>query len=85
MEPARDDKRYRLDDRRNVTRVFYALVAVCALLLAGDFFYDKYGHFAWEGWFGFHGFYGFAGSVLLVLAARLLRRMLMREDDYYDR
>ncbi len=78
------DKRYWLDDPRNVTKVFYALVVVCGLLLLSDLFYDKHGHFPFEEWLGFHGFYGFFGSVFLVLTAAQLRKVLMRDEDYYD-
>ncbi len=78
------DKKYWLDEPRNVTKVFYTLVAICAALLLGDLFYDKHGHFSWEELFGFHGFYGFFGSVFLVLTAKLLRKVLMRDEDYYD-
>jgi len=81
----RNGKTYWLDEPRNVTKVFYTLVAVCALLLVADPLVHKHGHFAWEGWFGFHGLYGFFGSVFLVLTAKQLRRILMRKDDYYDR
>jgi len=81
----RPEKKYWLDEPRNVTKVFYTLVAVCAALLLGDLFYDKHGHFGWEGFFGFHGLYGFFGSVFLVLTAKeVLRRLMKRDEDYYD-
>ncbi len=47
------DKKYWLDDPRNIKKVVYALYAVCALLLAADFFYEKHAHFEFEKWFGF--------------------------------
>ena len=67
-------------------RLFYAAVCViCGSLMLADLFYDKHVQFAWEKLIGFHGIYGFVGSVLLVLAAKPLRRVLMRDEDYYDR
>jgi hypothetical protein len=78
------EKRYWLDESRNVTRIFRALCVVCVLLVAADFLYDKHGHFLWEGWPGFHGLFGFLGCVFLVLAAKQLRRILMRKEDFYD-
>ena len=33
----------------------------------------------------FYGFYGFIGCVFLVLAAAQLRKVLMRDEDYYER
>jgi hypothetical protein len=37
-----------------------------------------------DGLFGFYGLYGFVACVALVLAAKLLRRAVMRPEDYYD-
>lgn len=79
------EKTWWLDRSRNVTKIFYTLVSVCGALLLADFFYAKHGHFSWEGWFGFYGLYSFLGSVFLVLTAKQLRKLLQREEDYYDR
>lgn len=73
-----------LDEPRNVDRICYGLYALCALLVLADFFYAKHPHFAVEGWFGFYGFFGFVGCVGLVLAAKLMRKVVMRGEDYYD-
>ena len=74
-----------LDDPRNVNRIVYALYAVCALLLVIDPLVEKHGPFAIEHWLGFYGIFGFVGCVFLVLAAKGLRRIVMRPEDYYDR
>ncbi len=79
-----DEPRRWLDEPGNVTRIFYTLVAVLAGWTVADLFYDKHGHFGFENWFGFHALYGFVGSVFLVLAAKGLRRILMRDEEYYD-
>lgn len=73
-----------LDDRRNTGKLWYGLLAACALLFAADALYHKHAHFAAESWFGFYGLYAFAACAVLVLAAKALRRMLMRSEDYYD-
>jgi hypothetical protein len=65
-------------------RLFYGLLTLCLLLLAVDLFYHRHVVHAFEAWFGFYGFYGFVACVVLVLAARLLRTVLMRREDYYD-
>lgn len=80
-----DGRKYWLDDRRNVDRLVYGLYAACALLLLGDVFVPKHGPFAVEHWFGFYGWYGFVACVALVIAAKGLRRILKRPEDYYDR
>jgi hypothetical protein len=77
------DKKYWLDDPKNVRKIVYALVVVCVLLVLLDLFYDKHAHFDAENWFGFYGFYGFVCCVGLVLAAKELRRLVMRREDYY--
>ncbi len=85
------EQRHVFDDPRNVKRVIYTLFTVCALLLAVDLldisgvFYHKHAHFAFERWFGFFAFFGFLLSVVLVLSARELRKLLKRDEDYYDR
>lgn len=79
-----DGRKYWLDDPRNVTRICWALYAVCALLFLADGFYHKHPHFATESWFGFYAIYGFVACVGLVLAAKVLRILLKRPEDYYD-
>jgi hypothetical protein len=79
----KDDRRW-LDEPRNVTRIVYGLTALCVLALAADFLYTKHPHFDVERWHGFYAVYGFAGSVALVLAAKWLRRLLRRDEDYYE-
>jgi hypothetical protein len=79
-----DDRRW-LDEPRNVTRIVHGLAALCALALVADFFYTKHPHFAVERWLGFYAVYGFVVSVSLVLTAKQLRRVLRRDEDYYER
>ena len=86
MATPRPDERERfLDKPGNIDRIFYALVAVCVVLLAADLLYHKHTHFTFEGWFGFYGIYGFVVFVFVVLAGKQLRKILMRDEDYYDR
>ena len=78
-------KHYWLDDMRNVHKLFWALVMVCAFLFISDAFYEKHMIYEFENWFGFFGLFGFLVSFALVLAARELRKILMRDEDFYDR
>ncbi len=77
-----DDRRW-LDNPRNVTRIVYGLAVLCTLALLADLFYTKHPHFEIERIFGFYGIYGFVVSFSLVLAAKQLRRVLRRDEDYY--
>ncbi|HJV10232.1 MAG TPA: hypothetical protein VJ690_01895 [Burkholderiales bacterium] len=62
------------------------LVAIaCLLLLLAEPLVHKHGDFDAEYWFGFHGWFGFVACVGLVLAAKALRRLLKRPEDYYER
>ena len=80
-----EKKSYWLDNSKNVTKVFWGVVAVCVLLFAADAFYHKHVELEAESVFGFYGIYGFVACVALVLAAKGLRKILMRNEDYYDR
>jgi hypothetical protein len=86
QDPVRPPERaWWLDDPHNVTRVVRTLYGMCALLFAIDIFVHKHGPFAIEHFFGFYGIFGFVACVGLVLAARALRLILFRPEDYYDR
>lgn len=80
------EKKYWLDDRRNVSKVIYGLYAVCAFLVGLDLLRDhEHSHFEFENWFGFFGWFGFVACVCLVVLAKQMRKVLKREEDYYDR
>ena len=72
------------DNPRNVRRVVRGLVAACAVLLGLDAVVHRHAVHPWESFFGFHAFYGFLACVLLVLLAREMRKLVMREERYYE-
>ena len=78
------ERTYWLDDPRNVKKIVYALFGICALLFGADLFVHKHPHFFFEEWFGFFALFGFFACVALVLAAKVLRVLLKRDEDYYD-
>jgi protein-S-isoprenylcysteine O-methyltransferase Ste14 len=77
-------KRYFLDKPENVTALWRVFVAVCAVLLFLDLVHHRHVTHAWEGLLGFYAIFGFVGIVLLILAAKQLRRLVGRKEDYYD-
>jgi len=83
-EGAGGEKRYWLDEPRNVTKLVWGLIAICAGLFFADGFYEKHSELTVEYLFGFYGIYGFTGCVALVLTAKWLRTIVMRREDYYD-
>ena len=83
---AKPEKNYWLDRSENVTRLYHGLWVVGLLLLAADAVIHRHEDFVWTEWFGFYAAYGFFACVALVLAAKeVLRRLVMRSEDYYDR
>lgn len=83
MNP-RKDKKYWLDKPGNVNRLVYTLYAVCAVLVLVDFLYHKHVNFSFESWFGFFSWFGFIACVALVLVAKKMRKLVKRDEDYYD-
>lgn len=74
-----------LDRPKNVARLYRGLWTIGAALAFADLVVHRHAETALDGWFGFYGFYGFVACVALVLTAKLLRRGVMRPEDYYDR
>ena len=78
-----EEQEYWLDHGKNIDKVFYALCTLCAISVAGEFLIHRHVIHDIESVFAFYGIYGFVGCVGLVLAAKELRRLLKREEDYY--
>jgi hypothetical protein len=62
-----------------------ALAAAGALLVGLDFVIERHPHFAAEGWPGFYGLCGAAACLVGVGVALLLRLIVQRPEDHYDR
>jgi hypothetical protein len=70
---------------RNDRVLFWALVGTCLALLAAGPFYEHHAYFVIDGWPGFYAVFGFVAFVFIVYAGKGLRRLIMRDEDYYDR
>lgn len=79
----RDDKHF-FDQPRNVKLLLRVFYAVCAALLVADFLYHRHVYHAFEAVPGFYALFGLAACVALVLAAKEMRKILMRDEDYYE-
>ena len=80
-----EEKRGWFDKRENLVlflRIFYASLVV---LLVLDLFVDKHPFFGFDGAPSFSAAYGFISCVLLVLFAKVLRMIVMKDESYYDR
>jgi hypothetical protein len=79
-----DERKRWLDEPRNLDRLFYGLVALCALLAVSDLGGGRDAFATWEGLPNFHGFFGFVAFWCIVIAGKHLRKLLWRPEDYYD-
>lgn len=79
------EDRGRLEDPRTVRWIVLAVYAACGLMLVADLFYTKKPLFGFENWFAFYPVFGFVVSFTLVLAAKQLRKLVGRPEDYYER
>ena len=79
-----DERQHVWDNPRNVKRLFNVFYAACAVVVVLDLVVERHEVHGWERFVEFYPFYGFVGIVLLVLIAKLMRRVLMRPEDYYD-
>lgn len=66
---------------KNMLRVFYVL---CAILVVVDFVVHRHVYHDWEKIPAFYAIYGFVGCVILVVIAKEMRKVIMRDEDYYD-
>lgn len=78
------EKKYLFDNPRNVERLLRGFYTVCILLVLVDFAVHRHIVMAWEQLPGFYALYGFVACVLLVILAKLMRKVVMRREDYYD-
>ena len=62
--------------------VFYVL---CAGLVVLDFFGLRHAENSLDGVYGFYAIYGFVACVVLVVVATAMRRLVMRDEDYFER
>lgn len=74
-----------IERKPTVTWIYRSVWIVCIALGFADFFYHKHTVYRIEEFPAFYGLYGFIVCVGLVLGAKELRKLLKRDEDYYDR
>lgn len=79
-----DEKTYLFDNPRNVSRLLLGFYIISAGLFIADFFVHRHTVHPWEGFPGFYALYGFVACVLLVFISKEMRKVLMRDEDYYE-
>ena len=83
-KPKPDEKVYFLDKPENVERLLRVFYVICGLLFEADFIVHRHISHGWEQLPAFYAFYGFIACVLLVLIAKLIRKISIRKENYYD-
>ncbi len=73
-------------DRPSTHRgIFYGLLGACAAVALADFVIHKHTTFEFETTFAFHAGFGFLAYLTIVNSAKVLRLIVKRPEDYYDR
>ncbi|WP_300458964.1 hypothetical protein [Desulfobacula sp.] len=72
------------DNPKNVKRLRMGFFVALVMLLIAESFVEMHGYFSVEHFYGFYAVYGFISYVLLIFAAKVLRKIIMRKEDYYD-
>ena len=79
----KDARRYLLDRPATVKWLLRLFLVISLAVLGLDLVIERHIDHPFERVVGFYGVWGFVSCVILVLAARLLRRGVMRGEDYY--
>ena len=73
------------DRPENVNKLWWGLIAICVALTISEFLYEHHPHFEIEKIPEFFEIFGLVAFVLIVFAGKLLRVLIMRDEDYYER
>jgi hypothetical protein len=83
MKPDGERERF-LDRQSNVDRLLWGFTVLGVLVLAVDLFFHRHIYHSWEHLWGFYGIFGAVGIVVLVQLSKVLRKLVMRDEDYYE-
>ncbi|MEH6515761.1 MAG: hypothetical protein V7742_03690 [Halioglobus sp.] len=67
-----------------IKRLWWIFSAILALTVAAQFVWGSKGYFGIDGWPGFAAVYGFLACLVMVLVAKLLGKVLKRNESYYN-
>ena len=71
-------------NQKNVGKLSIGICGICLLLLGIDFFYEKHSQVFVEELFGFYCFYGFVICFVIVFGGNILRKIVLRKENFYD-
>ena len=73
------------DRKENIDKIWYGVIAGAAILSISEFLYEYHPHFDIEKIPEFFELFGFFAFVFIVFAGAALRKLIMRNEDYYER
>jgi len=80
------------DNIKRLLRVFFGSIVVLLILdvvyiiLSKQHIINRHVAYQWEEYWGFYSIYGFVACVILVLVSKyILRPLVKRKEDYYDK
>ncbi len=82
--PEREAHKPWLYRRGTINGVFWGLLGLCLVLGLADLFYHRHTVFGFEAFPAIYGIFGFVSFVFIVFAGIGLRKLIMRDEDYYD-
>ena len=95
MSDIKSEREYFFDKPENLKKFLRVFYGFCIVLVALDIVNLilqstgsgelRHAERSWEGLPTFYSVYGFVACVVLVLIAKQMRKVLMRDEDYYDR
>jgi hypothetical protein len=83
MKPEGEKERF-LDRQENVDRLLWGFTGLGLAALVVDFFFHRHVYNSLERVWGFYGIFGAVSIVVLVQLAKVLRKLVMRDEDYYE-
>ncbi|BDX05256.1 hypothetical protein [Planctobacterium marinum] len=80
----KEPQNYMLDNPVVIKRILLVFYIICGVLVALDFILHRHTEHPWETLPAFYPIYGFIGCVVLVLIAKWMRIVVMRDEEYYE-
>jgi uncharacterized membrane protein len=65
--------------------VLIGFIILCCVLFVIEFFVKRYVYFEIEGVYNFYSFFGFIMFSIIIFGSRLLRFLLGRPENFYDK
>ena len=72
------------DKTKFTRRLIYMLYFACVALLLIDILFPRHGYFDFESVPGFFMVFGIVAFIAVIAVAKLLRKLIKRNEDYYD-